>query len=224
MIGFALCHGWSLDADTMDAFAACLKERFPACAIASFDLGFTGAPHAPPLDAMRETKWIAVGHSYGFAYLMQLPVAWHAAISVNGFTRFCRWPGKPEGTPVRLVDAMIARLESEPRATVEEFRQRCGIAQLPQSPQPHQAPAQLDLPRLVTHLTHLRDLDLSLPACPVLSLSTHDDLIVPPSLTQACFGKAGCTTQEYGGSHLQLPQAPQQCMAAVAAFVEACSG
>ncbi|MDQ9170091.1 alpha/beta hydrolase [Oxalobacteraceae bacterium R-40] len=222
MIGFALCHGWSFDADSMDAFAACLKERFPSCAIASYDLGFTGTPHAPQLDAMPDTQWIALGHSYGFAYLMQLPVPWRAAISVNGFTRFCRRPGKPEGMPLRLVDAMIARLESEPRATVEEFQQRCGGVQLSQ---PHQTPLQqLDAPFLVTHLTQLRDLDLPMPACPVLSLSTHDDLIVPPSLTHACFGKAGCTMQEYEGSHLQLLHAPQQCMTAVAAFVEACNG
>jgi hypothetical protein len=216
MIGFALCHGWSFDAGAMDALAACLQEHFPACRIASFDLGFTGTPHAPQLGAMPETKWIAVGHSYGFAYLMQLPLAWHAAISVNGFTRFCRRPGKPEGMPVRLLDAMLARLDLEPRATVEEFRQRCGIVQAPSQ--------QLDAPLLVAHLARLRDLNLPMPACAVLSLSTHDDLIVPPSLTQACFGEAGCTMQEYGGSHLHLLQAPQQCMAAVTSFVEARRG
>lgn len=219
MIGFALCHGWSFDADSMDAFAACLREHFPDCAIASFDLGFTGAPHAPALDATPEMQWIALGHSYGFAHLMQLPLVWRAAISVNGFTRFCRRPGKPEGMPLRLVDAMIARLESEPQATVEEFQQRCGIAQ------PHHPPShQLDAPLLVSHLTRLRDLDLSMPACPVLSLSTRDDLIVPPPLTQACFGKAGCTMQEYQGNHLQLLHAPQQCMPAINALVGACNG
>jgi pimeloyl-[acyl-carrier protein] methyl ester esterase len=222
MIGFALCHGWSFDAHTMGAFAACLREHFPECAIASFDLGFTGTAHVPQLDATPETKWIALGHSYGFAYLMQLPVPWRGAISVNGFTRFCRRPGHPEGMPLRLLDAMIARLESDPRATVEEFQQRCGVAQSSQPYQP--ALQQPDTPLLVTHLTQLRDLDLCMPACPVLSLSTHDDLIVPPSLTRACFEKVGGMMQEYEGSHLQLLHGPQQCMPAVTSFVEACCG
>lgn len=221
MIGFAICHGWSFDAGAMHAFAESLRTHFPNSPVAAFDLGFTGKPHAPSLDAVSdsETRWIAIGHSYGFAYLTQQPVAWHAAISVNGFTRFCRRPGKPEGTPVRLLDAMITRLESEPRATVEEFRQRCGIV-LPHQP----SMQQLDLPVLVTHLTRLRDLDSSLPACPLLSLSTHEDLIVSPSLTLACFDKAGCTLREYEGSHLQLLREPQQCMPAIMAFVEACCG
>jgi pimeloyl-[acyl-carrier protein] methyl ester esterase len=214
MIGFALCHGWSFDASAMDAFAECLSARFPDAPIAAFDLGFTGKPHAPSLDALsnEETHWIAAGHSYGFAYLMQQPIAWHAAISVNGFTRFCRRPGKPEGVPLRLVDAMIARLETEPHATVEEFRQRCGsAAPLPQ---------QLDVLRLHTHLIQLRDLDLPPPAYPVLSLFTRDDLIVTSSLAHACFVPPHCTLHEYQGSHVQLLQDPQQCMTELAAFVE----
>jgi pimeloyl-[acyl-carrier protein] methyl ester esterase len=215
MIGFALCHGWSFDADAMHALAENLGARFPDAPIAAFDLGFTGKPHAPSLDALSndETHWVAIGHSYGFPYLMQQPIAWRAAISVNGFTRFCRRPGKPAGTPQRLVDAMLARLKTQAQATVEEFRQRCGSAD--------PVPQQLDAARLHAHLIQLRDLDLSPPAYPVLSLFTSDDLIVPPSLSHACFAPPHCTLHEYQGSHVQLLQDPQQCMTEIAAFVEA---
>jgi pimeloyl-[acyl-carrier protein] methyl ester esterase len=214
MISFALCHGWSFDASAMNALAESLRIHFPDSPIAAFDLGFTGKRHAPSLDNVSdsETQWIAIGHSYGFAYLMQQPIAWRAAISVNGFTRFCRRTGKPEGTPLRLLDAMIARLETEPHATTEEFRRRCGnVVPL------HQ---QLDVPLLHEHLRVLRDLDLASPACPVLSLYTRDDLIVTPALTQACFAYLNCTMHEYQGSHVQLLQDPQQCMAQLASFVE----
>ncbi len=215
MIGFALCHGWSFDARCLYTIAASLCARFPQAAIATFDLGFTGRLQAPALHALAQddTQWIALGHSYGFAYLMQQPIPWHGAISVNGFTRFCRHPGKPEGTLLRLLDAMLARLEAEPLATIEDFRQRCGSKQAISQP--------FDLPLLDMHLKQLRGLDLPLPSCPVLSLSTSSDLIVPPALTHACFGETAHTTREYEGSHVQLLQEPQACMAAIAEFAEA---
>lgn len=218
MIGFALCHGWSFDSRSMSTLAMALNARFPQAAIASFDLGFTGQAFTPALDeaAQTGTRWIAVGHSYGFAYLMQQPVPWSAAISINGFTRFCRRPGKTEGTPVRLLDAMLARLETQPQATVEDFYQRCGRMQ------PNFQ--QLDVPLLRTHLMRLRDLDLPPPVCPVLSLSTLDDAIVPPALTQACFGEVACMRQEYQGSHVWLLQEPQACMTAIAEIAEGLRG
>lgn len=214
MIGFALCHGWGFDARVMERFADCLRAQFPQAKTTLLDLGFTGRPHAPALDSL-ETEgmhWIAVGHSYGFAYLMRRSLPWRAAISVNGFTRFCRRTGKPEGMPVRVLDAMLARLQAEPHATVAEFRQRCGSeALLSQA---------LDVPLLAAHLQQLRDVDLSLPPCPVLSLSTREDVIVPPTLTQACFMDSACMREDYAGGHLALLHDAPTCMQAIASFME----
>lgn len=214
MIGFALCHGWAFDQKAMQAFVHSLRAHFPHAEFVSYDLGFTGRPHAPSPDDMAKAgvHWIAVGHSYGFAYLLQQAVPWRAAISVNGFTRFCRQPGKPEGMPVRLLDAMLARLQTEPQATVTEFQERCGSAQ--------PVPQGLDVPLLGQHLQKLRDLDLTLPDTPILSLSARDDLIVPPSLTRACFASKPCKMHEYEGSHLRLLQEPQACIDTIAAYVE----
>ncbi|MGV3741646.1 MAG: alpha/beta fold hydrolase [Burkholderiaceae bacterium] len=226
MIGFALCHGWAFDAQAMEVFAANLRRHFPDSPVVAFDLGFTGKPQAPFPDiaSSKDTRWIALGHSYGFAWLMQQELAWHATVSVNGFTRFCRRPGKPEGTPVRLVDAMIARLDSEPQATVEEFRRRCGGMHTAAEAAWPSHDARLDVPLLGAHLRQLRDLDLSLSGIPILALSTREDVIVPPSLTHACFAHAHCTIEEYEGSHLRLLQEPAQCMAAIRTFVEANRG
>lgn len=218
MIGFALCHGWAFDASVMEDVAASLRTCFPQAPIAVFDLGFTGQPSAPSLaDATKpDTQWIAIGHSYGFAYLMQQPLIWHAAVSLNGFTRFCRHPGQPEGMPVRLLDAMLARLEAEPHATVTEFRQRCGS-----EPAVTQSlDVSLNVPLLAAHLQQLRDLDVTLPPCPVLSLSTREDVIVPPALTQACFMDSACMKEEYAGGHLALLHDAPICRQAIAAFME----
>jgi pimeloyl-[acyl-carrier protein] methyl ester esterase len=210
MIGFALCHGWSFDASALAPLQAALARRFPEAACVVFDLGFTGAPHTPVLAPGRE--WIALGHSYGFAYLMQQPVAWKAAVSVNGFTRFCRRPGRPEGTPVRLLDAMIERLAQDPQATVADFYQRCGAAQ--------ELPAALDLPSLRHHLSQLRELDLAPPTCPTLALATLDDAIVPLALARACFDAPGVALQELAGDHAHLLREPAACVVAVSDLIE----
>lgn len=198
MIGFALCHGWSFDCSALAPLRAALERRFPGAACAVFDLGFTGAESAPPLAAGRD--WIAIGHSYGFAHLMRQPVAWKAAVSINGFTRFCRRPGRPEGTPPRLLDAMLERLAQDPRATVRDFYLRCGAAGEP--------PDTLDAARLRAHLTLLRDLDLAPPACATLALATTGDAIVAPALARACFGAPGCELRESSGDHVALLRDP----------------
>lgn len=208
MIGFAFCHGWSFDAQALAPLQQALLQRLPDAACASFDLGFHGTPQVPQLS--QEIQWIALGHSYGFAWLLQQPQPWHAAISLNGFTRFCRRPGHPEGTPLRLLQAMQAQLARDAHGTVRDFHARCGMPLAPL--------VDLDQALLQEHLGRLRDLELALPDCPILALATSDDAIVPPALTQACFAQSGCTLQEFSGDHMQLLRDPAMAADAIAAF------
>jgi pimeloyl-[acyl-carrier protein] methyl ester esterase len=211
MIGFALCHGWAFDAQAMQPLQAALQARLPHAAFACFDLGFYDAPQMP--DLSDQVQWIALGHSWGFAWLLQQPIAWRAAVSVNGFTRFCRQPGRPQGTPPRLVDAMLARLEQDAAATVADFRLRCGM--------PAAAASNLDVALLHEHLLRLRDLDLDLPAIPLLALRSADDAIVAPALAAVCFDDPHCTQEEFDGDHTRLLREPQAAAAAIGRFVEA---
>ena len=210
MIGFALCHGWSFDARIMVRLQEALKRRFPEACFSVFDLGFSGTERLPALDASAD--WIAVGHSYGFAYLMGLPVQWKAAISLNGFTRFCRRSGHPAGTPARLVDAMLKRLADAPRETVAEFRRRCGDQDIVHD--------HFDREKLLKHLALLRDLDISLPSCPILALAGTDDAIVPIELAKACFAHDRCRFHEAAGDHMRMLTAPEQHIGLIADFVE----
>ncbi|MBS0307584.1 MAG: alpha/beta hydrolase [Proteobacteria bacterium] len=211
MIGFALCHGWSYDARAMAALQAALQQRLPQARYASFDLGYGGQPHHPALS--HDVHWIALGHSWGFAWLLQQAQPWRAAISLNGFTRFCRLPSRSEGTPLRLLDAMLARLQTEPDATVQDFRQRCGTLPTPENP--------LDQALLSAHLTRLCDLDITLPSLPLLALHTSADAIVSPALTHACFHQTGVALQEFSGDHTHLLREPAIAADAIAVFVEA---
>lgn len=234
-LGFALCHGWGLDAASMQPLATALLHAFPADSVQCvlFDLGFGGNPQRPHLDPDR--AWIAVGHSYGLAWLLQQAasfqdatdaptvagnkaslVPWRAAVSINGFTRFCRQAGQAPGTPVRLLDAMLARLERDPVATVQDFRARCGsVADDPAFPLATLARDAGDAARhaLQQHLLALRTLDLRLPGLPLLALATQDDAIVPPALAQACFGALDTTgarcLQQLPGDHLSLLRQPE---------------
>lgn len=210
MIGFAFCHGWSFDAQSLTPLREELRRRFPHAAQASFDLGFTCAPQTPTLPS--DITWIAIGHSYGFAWLMQQPQTWRAAVAINGFTRFCRHPGRPEGAPVRRIDAMLAKLPQDTHAVVTEFQSHCGAAAANDMP--------LDQEVLADHLRRLRDLDFSLPDCPILALATGEDIVVPPALAHASFAHAGCTLREFPGDHLGLLREPAAAAQAIAEFIE----
>lgn len=214
MIGFAFCHGWGYDATALLSLSAALRRRFANAAQLHCDLGFGGNPVALNI-GQPERRWIAIGHSYGFSWLLQQGVPWAAAISLNGFTRFCRKTGSPQGTPARLVDAMLERLQDDAPATVSDFRLRCGMraAHCDVWPSP-------DAARLVEHLRTLRDLDITLPDVPLLALAGESDAIVPPELARACFASGTQAALLFlPGDHLLPLNAPEACADAIADFL-----
>lgn len=214
MIGFALCHGWSFDRQCLMPLQSLLSRHFPSSEVVAFDMGFTGAAHFPALSPDR--KWIAVGHSYGFCYLMQQDVRWDAAVSLSGFTRFCRHRGAPEGTPARVVDAMLANLMKDPRSVVERFHEHCGVAGT--------VPEAIDVPVLREHLTRLRDAAIAPPDCDTLALFTTDDPIVSPMLSRACFTSSRCTTRELPGNHMRLLREPEAGFPYIVQFIKSIHG
>ncbi|WP_028309834.1 alpha/beta fold hydrolase [Derxia gummosa] len=248
---FLLCHGWAHDGRSLDALVAALRERFPASEMRVQELGFAGEP----VDALAETagrddgEWIGIGHSWGFAQLLT-PAAprWKALVSINGFLRFCRAPGRRTGTPARALDAMLARLAVDPEGCLGDFRARCAtvgdvkdgtmsgesatiavggrsdveIAAYAQDVPP--LPGSARLARLTTALTALRDSDFAPPVgTPLLALAATGDLIVPPDHARAQFDPAqgGCATEllMLAGGHLLPGTHPAACADAIARFV-----
>lgn len=210
MTGFALCHGWGFDAQALAPLQQALQRQFPDAAFAVFDLGFTGSSHIPRLDP--GTDWIAVGHSWGFAWLVQQPVPWKAAVAINGFTRYGQRAGKEGGVTRRVVNAMLAQLPAEPRAVVEEFRRHCGAQAA--------TPDSLDRATLQEHLERLRELEIGLPDFPILALATLDDTVVPITLARACFTRPDIVLREYAGDHMRLLHEPHIIASTIAEFAE----
>lgn len=209
-IAFALCHGWAFDAHSMTRFHQSLLSAFPAAHIVAFDIGFTGSQETPDLAA--DKHWVAIGHSYGFSYLMQQSVDWHAAIALNGFTHFCKREDRPEGVPIQTVEAMLANLPVAPHAVLKRFYRLCK-APWPVIERPNTA-------TLYEHLMRLRDLNIEPPSCRTLSLITSDDDVVPPALGRACFSYPQHTTHEFAGHHMSLLLEPEKCMHRIVEFVE----
>lgn len=180
-----LVHGWGFDARLWDG----VRARLPAeVAVRVLDLGFFG-----PADvAVPDHVDVAAGHSMGLLWLLTTrPCRWRRLVSVNGFSRFTAAPDFPQGTPPRLVDRMLSRLERDPVAVLTDFRARCGVGPADRAP---------DAARLAEGLHLLRDgdarpLDRSL----VTALAGGADPIVPTEMTQAMFSGA-CVVPD--GDHL----------------------
>lgn len=175
MTGLALLHGWGFGPEVWSAWA----QAFPERPVALLDAGYFGPqrlelPHNPE-------GWVGIGHSLGFARLLAMDVPWRGLIGLGAFLHFCTAQGQHNGTPPQTLDAMLARLESDPQDVLTRFLRRCGLA--------GQRPAQLDAQgceRLRQDLILLRELNLAPQANlpPVLLLHAADDRIAPLALAK----------------------------------------
>ena len=206
-----LVHGWGFDGDVWSP----LRELLGDMATRVHDLGFFGRPAA----ALPEpgAPVVAVGHSLGFMWLLHRhPFAWDALVSVCGMPRFTAAADYPHGVTPRLLERMAARMKREPRATVDDFRRRCGVGA---------ARGELDESRLGEGLDWLRQWDLrgalAAETVPLLALGGEADEIVPWTLTEEIYGRRPQTALHVaaGGDH-GLPQTQAQwCAERLRAFL-----
>ncbi|MCK9543141.1 MAG: alpha/beta fold hydrolase [Novosphingobium sp.] len=203
-------HGWGFGADVwrdvlprLDAFDCVVADR-----------GYFGECVEPPLP----DAFAMVTHSLGAMLALRQPLpGCRTLVAINGFDRFAAGPGSP-GVAKRVLDRMVARLEADVRATVADFRARCGeIA-------PFEEP---DKARLARDLAFLRDGDCRADAAaapfPILSLQGEADPILPRALRDAAFAGARNRRMEVhddAGHLLPLTHA-DWCAERIAAFVDA---
>ncbi|RCS59307.1 hypothetical protein [Parvibium lacunae] len=197
---FLVCHGWGLSPANLQPLMGALRTHAPDANFHAVDLGFFGSARTPEWHRLSQPL-IAIGHSYGFAYLQRLlaqpnapAVAGH--VSVCGFNRFCFSPSSPQksGTPLRLLNAMLQRLAADPVATLTDFYERAGLPEVAYPEAAYPDLSALNLDALTTHLTSLRDTNFALPAAPLLALAAADDVIVPPALSEDCFNTLSMTS------------------------------
>lgn len=198
-------HGWGFDRHFWTPLAALLPE-WPHLID---DRGYFGAPHEPVVDG----PCIAVTHSFGTMRLLAAPPPELAGIvAINGFQRFTAVAERP-GVPVRVLDRMLRRFETDPRGVLAEFRRTCGAAPdfAPIAPEP-----------LAADLLSLRDDTPSLPDVPVLAIHGGADPLLPPEMRAATFAGANVRRVDHAaGGHLLPLEAPDLCAAAIREMIAA---
>lgn len=188
-------HGWGFDR----TFWAPLIALLPECETVIDDRGYFGTPAEP----LVEGPCIAVTHSFGTMRVLSAPPPGLAGIvAINGFEHFT---GEP-GVPVRVLDRMIRRFETDPRAVLTEFRRSVGCTE----PFGEIAPEPL-----AADLLRLRDVSAPLPHVPVLAIHGDADPLLPPAMRAAAFVGADVQRIDVAGGHLLPLEAPEQCAAAI---------
>jgi pimeloyl-[acyl-carrier protein] methyl ester esterase len=192
-------HGWGFDRHFWEPLAALLPER----AHVIDDRGYFGAPHEPAV----EGPCLAITHSFGtMRVLAAPPPGLMGIVAINGFERFTAVPGRP-GVPVRVLDRMLRRFETDPRGVLAEFRKTCGSTG---------AFGEIDPAALAADLLRLRDAAPSLPDVPILAIHGGADPLLPPEMRAATFTGAQVRRIDHeAGGHLLPLQAPQLCAAAI---------
>jgi len=202
---FVLVHGWGFHAGIFADFISHLG----AAEVTLVDLGFVaGGPRAAsewPEDA------IAVGHSLGLLWLLERGEGrFRALVSIQGFDCFCC-----HVAPSRLA-ALKRGLERDPGETLQAFWRSCGASGFA-------LPDALNVARLDEGLDWLMTWDARKArealSCPVLALATQDDVIVPPSMSEAIWGE-GIIWSPDGGHVLPLKH-PRWCAHHVLEFAHA---
>ncbi|MBU1041781.1 MAG: alpha/beta hydrolase [Proteobacteria bacterium] len=216
MTGLVLLHGWGYGPETWDGLA----NAFGNAPVVILDAGYFSPSKLTIPD--NPDGWLGVGHSLGFARLLQMDIPWRGLVGIGGFLRFCQKPGKTTGTPPAMLDAMLARLNSAPEEVLARFHKRCDhrVSPLP-------TPGAEGLALLRADLSHLRDLDQPAPArpMPTLFIQAQDDRIVPPDLpreAQSLFSAALAGSRlielDTGGHALPMTRA-QDCQRLIQEFL-----
>ena len=204
---FLLAHGWGFDA----RFWTPLREHLAGSMIVTWEAGYLGAKAARPLPA---PGYIAIGHSAGVLDLLaHLPPGCAGLVAINGFTRFMATDDFVHGSARRTLARMQAQAATDPEGVLRAFRARCGTGSPPETA------GSIDAEALAAGLMRLAEQDsrarLTTLGLPVRALAAHDDPIVSPAHSRACFAEDAIRWSGTGGHLLPLTR-PDWCASQLA--------
>lgn len=201
-------HGWALDRTLWDRVLEALGEAARGALVR--DAGYYGRPDDPePAGPI-----LGVGQSLGALELLaEPPQGLVGVVALDGFARFGKAPGFPEGVAARVLERMKARLG---QGVLAEFVERAG-GDLPEG-----AP---DTGRLIRGLDRLYALDGRGCPLPVWRLNADEDPIAPLAMTDASFSGMKVVDRRVRQStdHLSPLTAPHACADLIRAALEALS-
>jgi len=210
---FVLVHGWGFNASIWTPLIAQLGNAKATTVDFGFVDGGVGDFSSDDLGGCPDDA-IAVGHSLGVLWLLkQGSDRFRGLVSCQGFDRYC------PHVPKSRVTALRRGIDRDPGGTMEAFWGSCGA--------PGFAPAAaLNADRLRDGLDWLiqwdgQDAKKNL-RCPVLSLATRDDVIVPPAMSEAIWGRENLVWLPDGG-HVLPRKFPELCATHVIEFANSVS-
>lgn len=168
-------HGWGFDA----SFFKPLCHALPEYDHLIIDWGYFGQKHLPK--PCVDQPLIGIGHSLGFAKLLELNFPFVRFISLGGFTRFCQTNEFKEGMPHRVLQRMQTKFQQKPQQVLADFRVSCGYTH------PILPVESINEHLLQTDLDKLMTVTLPLPSIPCLAIAGLADQICPLSQQHALF-------------------------------------
>lgn len=120
-------HGWGYSSSFWQKLQNNLKEYHSE----TIDLGFIGKNTDKNCNLKSilnlQEKYIAVGHSLGFLYLLKnFSFRFKYYVAINSFARFSRDPTFPKGVASRVLDRMSRGLSTDSNLIMKQFYQQCG--------------------------------------------------------------------------------------------------
>ncbi len=168
-------HGWGFDA----SFFKPLCHALPEYDHLIIDWGYFSQKHLP--EPCADQPLIGIGHSLGFAKLLELDFLFSRLISLGGFNHFCQTDKFKEGMPQRVLQRMQTKFQQKPQQVLADFQILCGYTHpiLPVE-SINEKLLQADLDKLMT-------VALPLPSIPCLAIAGLADQVCPLSQQHALF-------------------------------------
>jgi pimeloyl-[acyl-carrier protein] methyl ester esterase len=178
-------HGWGFDA----SFFKPLCHALPEYDHLVIDWGYFGQKHLPK--PYGDQPLIGIGHSLGFAKLLELDFPFSRLISLGGFTRFCQTDEFEEGMSQRVLQRMQTKFKKNPQQVLIDFQVSCGYSHpiLPVESINEQL-LQADLDKLMT-------VALLLPSIPCLAIAGLADQVCPLPQQQTLFSSVKIMSGEH---------------------------
>jgi pimeloyl-[acyl-carrier protein] methyl ester esterase len=199
MIGYIFCHGWGLD----PTFFNLLHPHFRNYPTLYWDLGYFSEKYCP-LPSDKAVTWVGIGHSFGFAKILQAGIPLKGLVGLQAFVNFLGKGKELNAKRALELKAFEKKFKESPHPVLMHIQQACGIEPIQTAPQ---------LENLMIDLGALRE-DYSSylsPAIPTLLIGNADDTVVPPSLIQDNFQghpQARFLSYPEGGHRLSSTSAP----------------
>ena len=221
--------GWGFGPRSLQPLAEALAPGFPTQVLAPASLAGAGGDAQAPSPGGRfadglarriaglERPPVLIGWSLGALIALETallaPQNVAALVLIGATARFTRAPGYPPGTPARLLEAMIARLEEQPQAVVGDFIGRVFQPENVEEPERRTLEAtalHLGATELTRGLRYLADTDLRADlgriGCPALILHGDQDRIIPVAAAEFLrHGLPASSLKIIGGAGHALP-------------------